>query len=194
MTAQERARYAQQFMARRTSRIVELQSGFNEQFGRTQFAAGTYNGDTQEQANADTDGAPTDTQKVDTIPGLDGTVPREGGDSDPAWKGDLATAITHIQRAIENGGRGLDVNTVAGLNLLASTAQKLVEPPEGVAVPKAVVNPEGSTRDPLHVADNDSASHAGSQGYIQTSELQKMQSEAAQLTQMTSRVVSVTAL
>ena len=91
----------------------------------------------------------------------DGTVSREGGDSDPAWKGDLRNAITSIQRAIENDGRGVDVNTAAGLNLLASTAQKLVELPEGVSVPKAKINTAGTTAPALRYPDNDLASRPG---------------------------------
>jgi hypothetical protein len=207
MTLSEQKRFAEKFMARRTSRIVGLQNGYAKFV--EEFAADPFKHDTQEQANADTDGAPTDTSRVDPADqskrgcsttyatlfhGVDGSVPREGGDSDPAWKGDLRNAITSIQRAVENGGRGLDVNTVAGLNLLASTAQKLVELPEGVAVPKSTPNPEGVTRSPLVVADNDSSSHAGSHKFIPTSELSRMESEAAQLTKITSKIVGVTAL
>jgi hypothetical protein len=59
---------------------------------------------------------------------------------------------------------------------------------------KAVANPEGTTRSPLVVADNDSSSHAGTRGYIPTSELSKMEDEASKLTTMTSRIVGVTAL
>jgi len=91
----------------------------------------------------------------------DGTVNREGGDSDPAWKGDLANAITHIQRAVESATQGADVNTVDGLNLLASTAQKLVELPEGVSIRKATVNKSGVTAPTQHYPDNDLANRPG---------------------------------
>ena len=127
-------------------RITNHQSGWIEEFGDI------------DQPARDTI-RKTDDSDVDRT--WDGSVPREGGDSDPAWKGDLRNAITSIQRAVENGGRGLDVNTVAGLNLLASTAQKLVELPEGVAVPKASVNTSGTTAPAQHYPDNDLASHAG---------------------------------
>jgi hypothetical protein len=191
MTLSERQIFAKNFLARRTSRIVSAQNGFSDVM--TQFAVGAYNGDTQAEANSDT-GCPTDAQKVDNISGRDGDVAREGADE--AWQTDVANALEHINRAIENVGvnRSVDDGTLAGLNILASTMQALRELPSGVSIAKAVANPEGTTRSPLVVNDNDSSSHAGPQGYIQTSELQKMQSEAAQLTKMTSRVVTVTAL
>jgi len=91
----------------------------------------------------------------------DGTVNREGGDNDPAWKGDLATAITHIQRAVESAAQGADVNTVDGLNLLASTAQRLVELPEGAVIRKANVNRSSITGPTLRYPDNDLANRPG---------------------------------
>ena len=163
MTLNEQKRFAEKFMARRTSRIVGLQNGYAE-FAKN--LADPYNSGTLEETADSSNGEPVDTSRIDNVGDSDwqGSVPREGGDSDPAWKSDLRNAITSIQRAVENGGRGLDVNTVAGLNLLASAAQKLVELPEGVAVPKASPNPEGTTREPLRVADNTASQNAGSHG------------------------------
>jgi hypothetical protein len=128
------------------NRITNHQSGYAEEFGDIN------------QNSVDTIRRQNDS---DVDHQWDGTVSREDGDSDPAWKGDLRNAITSIQRAIENGGRGVDVNTAAGLNLLASTAQKLVELPEGVSVPKAKINTAGTTAPALRYPDHDLASRPG---------------------------------
>src|ERR1700733_890810 len=97
MTLTEQKRFAEKFMARRTSRIVAVQSGFTEQFGQDAYVHDT-------QADTVNSGAPTDTTKVNPADqGVDGTVSREGG-VDEAWQGNLKDAITHIQRAIENVG------------------------------------------------------------------------------------------
>jgi hypothetical protein len=192
MTLSERQIFAKHFLARRTSRIVSAQNGFEDVMSTMQFDAGAYNGDTQEEANSNPTAATTDTTKVDVV--SQGEVPREG--SDEAWQTDVANALEHINRAIENVGvnRSVDDGTLAGLNILASTMQALRELPSGVSIAKAVANADGQTREPLFVNDNVASSHAGPQGYIPTSELQKMQGEAAQLTKITSRVVAVTAL
>jgi hypothetical protein len=181
MTNTEKAIFAKNFLARRTSRIVSAQNGFNDVM--TQFAAGTYNGDTQEEANADTNGAPTDTQRVDDISGTDGTVP--GGSNDDT---DITGALDILQKHIESlGDKSL-------LDLWASTSDALKKTASGDFVQKAVANKDGSTESVRHVSDNTAGQNAGSHGYISTSELSRMESEAAQLTKMTSKIVGVTAL
>jgi hypothetical protein len=177
MTKTEQARYAANFLKRRTSRIVELQSGYNDQL--SQFAAGTYNGDTQEQANAGSDGAPSDTTRVDTVAdnNWNGTVPGGSKDDSP-----ICGAISIIQQHIASLGND-DL-----LNKWASTADALKKTvTSGVA--QASPNADGQTREPLRVADNTASQNAGSHGYIQTSELQKMETEAAKLTTLNARIV-----
>jgi hypothetical protein len=149
------------------NRITNHQSGYAEEFGDIN------------QTSVDTIRRQNDSDIDHT---WDGTVNREGGDSDPAWKGDLRNAITSVQRAMENGGRGVDVNTAAGLNLLASTAQKLVELPEGVPVPKASVNRSGTTAPALRYPDNDLASRPGvTRTTISADELSNLPDVAKQL-------------
>lgn len=194
MTKTEQARYAANFLKRRTSRIVSAQNGYAKFV--EEFPADPYEHDTLADVNTD-NGAPNTTTQVDPVDqGIDGTVNREGG-VDEAWQGNLQDAITHIQRAIENVGvnRSVEDGTLAGLNLLASTAQALRQLPSGVSIAKAVANADGVTREPLVVNDNAVNSHAGSRNaFVPTSELSRMQSEAGKLTTMTSRIVGVTAL
>jgi hypothetical protein len=194
MTKNEQQNFTKNWMKRRTSRVVNVQNGYAEFVEN--FSADPYNSGTLEETVDSGNGAPTDTTKVNPADGIDGTVSREGG-VDEAWQGNLKDAITHIQRAIENVGvnRSVDDGTLAGLNLLASTAQKLTELPSGVSIAQAVANADGVTREPLVVNDNDSSSHSGSRnGFIPTSELSRMESEAGKLTTMTFRIVGITAL
>jgi hypothetical protein len=149
------------------ARITNRQSGYTEEFGDIN------------QNSVDTIRRHNDS---DIDHQWDGTVNREGGDSDPAWKTDLANAITHIQRAVESATQGADVNTVDGLNLLASTAQRLVELPEGVKVPKASVNRSGTTAPVHRYPDNDLASRPGAtRTTISADELSNLPESAKQL-------------
>jgi hypothetical protein len=194
MTLQEQKRYAANFMKRRTSRIVSHQNGLDDvmkimQFGQPQPS---YNSDSQEEANASTDGAPVDTRKIDVIgdPAWDGSVPADGSNDDSEITGALAV----IQKRIDALGNA-DL-----LNIWASTSDALKKTVSGDSVRKAVPNPEGVTRAPLHVEDNTAASWPGSQGYIPASELSNakavhaMEAEAKQLTKITARICEVTAL
>lgn len=193
MTNSEKARYVANFMKRRTSYVVSAQNGLADTMA--QFADG-YTHDTLEDVNSDS-GAPDTTTRIDPVDqGIDGTFNRQG--SDEAWQTDVANALEHVNRAIQNVGanRSVEDGTLAGLNLLASTMQALRELPSGVSIAKAVANPDGSTRDPLQATERTSGPQPA---YVPTSELMKkeearMQSDAKQLTKITSRVVGMTAL
>jgi hypothetical protein len=161
MTLNEQKRFAEKFMARRTSRIVAVQSGFNEQ-----FAADPYNSGTLEETVDSSNGAPTDTTKgSDNDNNWNGTVP--GGSNDDT---DITGALDILQKHIESlGDKSL-------LDLWASTSDALKKTASGDFVQKAVANKGGSTESVRHVPDNTASQNAGSHGYIQTSELQKIES------------------
>ena len=179
MTKQEQSRYAANFMKRRTSRIVGLQNGFNDVMSAMQFDADPYNSGTIEETNDSSIGAPDTTTRTDSVGDSDwqGTVP--GGSNDDS---EIYGALDILQKHVASLGSS-DL-----LDLWASTADALRKTVSS-AMAKGSPNEDGQTREPLVVNDNDSSSYAGSHGFIPTSELQKMQSEAAQLTNMTSRVV-----
>jgi hypothetical protein len=180
MTKSEQDLYFQKFQARRTSRVVNFQSGYD----------GFYNSGGQEDTNNSSIGAPTGTSEVNPDDqGIDGDVAREG--MDEAWQTDVANALEHVNRAISSIGstnRSVDDGTIDGLNLLASTMQKLTGLPSGVSIAKAVPNPEGVTREPLVVNDNANSSRPGSHGYIDVKDLEN---SARKVTALSSRIVNV---
>jgi hypothetical protein len=178
MTLNEQKRFAEKFMARRTSRIVAVQSGFNEQ-----FAADPYNSGTLEETVESSNGTPTGTTRDDsTDADWNGTAPGGSNDDSPIYG-----AISIIQQHIASLGND-DL-----LNKWASTADALKKTvTSGVA--QASPNADGVTESVRHVSDNDSSSKPGSHGYIGTSELSRMESEAGKLTKMSSKIVGVTAL
>lgn len=174
---------------RRTSYILNYQSGFNDVMGGKQFDAGTYNSDTQSEANADSVGAPNTTRQVDPAEqGFGGDVPREGN-VDPAWKAGLDDAITHIGRAIDNIGDDRSPGLEDGLNVILSTMQALRQLPDGVDIRKAVANKDGVTRPPLLVNSNSEESVPGIRSpYVSVADLENA---ARKQTQLTSRIVNV---
>ena len=92
---------------------------------------------------------------------------------DSAWETHVSEALADIYRAIENIGenRSVDDGTVDGLNLLASTMQKLVELPGNLPVPKATVNRIGQTQAPVSYPANSESSKAGPRKTITAAEL-----------------------
>jgi hypothetical protein len=192
MTAQEQARYAKAFMARRTSRIVSHQNGLSDVMATARFDvnSGFYNGDSQEDTVDSSSGAPTDTQRVAVV-------------GDPEWQGEVAgtnedTEITAALAVIQKRIDALGSQDL--LDTWASASDMLKKVATGDNVRKAVPNADGVTRPPLHVADNTAASWPGSQGYIPASELAnakavaQFEAEAKQLTKITARICEVTAL
>jgi hypothetical protein len=189
MTNQEQARYAKAFMARRKSRIVNLQSGHEDVMA--QFTDPSYNSGTLEEANADSQAASVGTTRVDVVgdPAWTGSVPGAVADGD----GSVAGAIDILQQHIASLG---DSNL---LDVWASTAAALKKTVSGDVVPKAKPNAEGQTREPLVVNSNADSQAAGSHGYIDSSELARqqvnqMELEASKLTVLKSRIVEITRL
>src|ERR1700678_3411390 len=144
MTPKERKNYIANFQKRRTSRVTHLTSGYEEQgFGDvTQNAVDSF-------------------RPIETPNDPYASVAREG--QDLAWKTNVSEALADIYRAIENIGenRSVDDGTIDGLNLLASTMQKLVELPGNLPVPKAGVNRSGQTQAPVFYPANAESSKAG---------------------------------
>ncbi len=169
MTPSEQRRFVENFKARRTSRVANLQNGFADVIGGMQFDAGD---------------APMDTTKVDAAdvgdPDFDGSVPMERSNDDSPIYG----AIDILQKHIESLGNA-DL-----LNIWASTSDALKKTVSGDGIQKAIPN-DGPTRDALVVNDNNASSRAGSHGYIPTSELQRMETEAAKLTKLSARICNV---
>jgi hypothetical protein len=180
MTKQEQKRFVENFQARRTSRVVNAQSGYAEVFQAA-------NPSTQFDSDP-----PSGTARTDSVgdPQWDGSVAREVPDE--AWQTDVANALEHVNRAISSIGatnRSVDDGTLAGLNLLASTMQKLTELPSGVAIRKAVPNPDGPTEDVRHVPDNANSSLPGPRpAYVSVSELE---AAASKQTTLSARIVQV---
>ena len=147
MTNHERQIFAKNFLARRTSRIVSAQNGFNDVMSTMQFdadAGDAFVHDSLEDTVDSSSGAPTDTTRTDGAGDSDwqGNVPGGSNDDSPIYG-----AIDILQKHIESLG---DDNL---LDKWASTADALKKTvTSGMA--KASVNADGQTREPLVISAN----------------------------------------
>ena len=157
--------------------IVSRQSGYESM----NFDADPYNSGTQSEANATGTGAPTDTTRTDNVGDSDwqGSVPG-ADDSD----GDITGALDVLQKHIASLGSD-DL-----LDRWASTADALRRTVSS-GMQKAVPNPDGVTREPLVVNDNDDSSRAGSHTYISVTELERKASQILQASGLSSRICNV---